>query len=61
MTPAAMGASVITQDGTGTPITDFAEVYQEWCTLSDKGEAGVFTIPVADVVKFIGEAIAKGH
>jgi hypothetical protein len=33
----------------------------EWRTLSDKGEAGVFTIPVADVVKFIGEAIAKGH
>jgi hypothetical protein len=28
--------------------------------MNAKEEAGVFIIPIADVVKYIGEAIAKG-
>jgi hypothetical protein len=61
MTAEAMDISVIEQTGTGEPIDGFVEGYGEWRSLLDKGEAGVFTITVVDVVKFIGEAVAKGR
>ena len=61
MTAEAMDSSVVAQTGTGEPIDGFAESYSEWRALFGKNEAGVFIITVADVVKFIGEAIAKGQ
>jgi hypothetical protein len=61
MTAEAMDRSVVAQTGTGEPIDTFAEGYGEWRALFDKNEAGVFIITVADVVKFIGESIAKGQ
>jgi hypothetical protein len=61
MTAEAMDNSVIAQSGTGEPIEAFAEGYGEWRSFFDKHEAGVFSITVAEVVKFIGEAVVKGR
>lgn len=57
MAPEAMDISVIEQTGTGEPIPEFADAHAEWH--AHEG-AGVFIIPIAEVVKCIGEAIAKG-
>jgi hypothetical protein len=57
MTPEAMDISVIEQTGMSEPIPEFADARAEWRAIE---QAGVFTVPVADVVKYIGEAIAKG-
>jgi hypothetical protein len=60
LTPEAMDASGLEQTGTGEPIPGFAESRAEWRQMIADNEAGAFIIPVADVVKYIGEAIAKG-
>jgi hypothetical protein len=57
----AMDASVIAQTGTGEPIAGFAEARAEWRELAAKNEAGAFTIPIAEVATYIGEAVAKGR
>jgi len=57
MTPEAMDISVIEQTGTSKPIPEFTDARAEWRA---NEEAGVFIIPIAEVVKYIGEAIAKG-
>jgi hypothetical protein len=60
MTSDAMDVSVIEQTGASEPIPEFTDARAEWRALIAKEKAGVFIIPVADVVKYIGEAIAKG-
>jgi hypothetical protein len=57
MTPEAMDISVIEQTGTSEPIPEFTDARAEW-RANEQG--GVFIIPIAEVVKYIGEAIAKG-
>jgi hypothetical protein len=56
----AMDMSVTTQEGAGEPIPGFAEARAEWRELAAKNEAGAFTIPIADVVRYIADAVAKG-
>jgi len=59
MTPEAMDVSVIEQTGSQEPIPEFTGARAEWRAMIGQG-AGVFSIPVADVVKYMGEALAKG-
>jgi hypothetical protein len=61
MTVEAMDASAVAQTGTCEPIPGFAEARAEWRDMVAKKEAGAFTIPIAEVAKYIAEAVAKGH
>lgn len=45
--------------GKSLPNPDYYEGYQTWKSAFDKGEAGVFTIDVADIVGVIEQAINK--
>ncbi len=45
--------------GTSPPNPDYQEGYQTWKSAFDKGEAGIFTIDVADIVGVIEQAINK--
>ena len=45
--------------GNSQPNPDYREGYQTWKTAFDKGEAGIFTIDVADIVGVIEQAINK--
>jgi hypothetical protein len=55
MMPGAMDISVTEQTGTGEPIPEFADARAEWRALIAKK----FIIPVADVVKYLAEAMTK--
>jgi len=54
-----MDISVTDQTGMGEPIPEFADARAEWHALIQQKGAGAFIIPVADVVKYIGEAVVK--
>ncbi|MDX2288678.1 MAG: hypothetical protein NW217_07635 [Hyphomicrobiaceae bacterium] len=48
--------------GTGGPTAadaDFAAAYEQWRTPFEKGEAGVFTVPLADVIELLETAISE--
>ena len=42
-----------------SPNPDYVEGYQTWKAAFDKGEAGVFTISVAEIVGVIEDAISR--
>lgn len=46
-------------EGKRQPNPDYYEGYQTWKSAFDKGEAGIFTIDVADIVGVVETAINK--
>lgn len=57
---AALQASEPRLDETSPELPDYQEGYDQWRTEFDAGRAGVFTIPVAEVVAAMAMAIAHG-
>jgi hypothetical protein len=54
---AAVAASVTERIGQADALPDFEEGYQTWRSAYDDGHAGVFTIPVAEAVEVMEQAI----
>lgn len=44
---------------TRTSLPDYKEGYQEWKKAFDSGEAGVFTVSVAEIISFIEKAVEQ--
>lgn len=42
-----------------SPNPDFIEGYNTWKAAFDAGKAGIFTIPISEIVAFVEEAINK--
>lgn len=55
----AMDKSVTTRAAAGTPTTADDEGYQEWRRAFDAGDAGVFTITVAEGVQVVAEMLSQ--
>ncbi|WP_255991619.1 hypothetical protein [Chitinolyticbacter albus] len=51
--------SLIKLNGKSQPNPDYQEGYKTWKNAFDKGEAGIFTIDVADIVDVVEQAINK--
>jgi hypothetical protein len=49
--------SLLEQEGSQAPNPDYLEGYDIWKAAFDKGEAGVFTITVADIVGVVEQSI----
>lgn len=45
--------------GQSPPNPDYLDGYNTWKAAFDKGEAGVFTITIADIISFVEQAINK--
>jgi hypothetical protein len=53
--------SVIALLETGEPVAAYRQGYEIWKAAFDAGKAGVFKIPVAQIVDFIEATIRKGR
>jgi hypothetical protein len=58
---AALDSSGLTKIGDAKVILDYQEGYDEWRAGFDKGDAGVFSIPVDKAVLYMEETMLKGH
>jgi hypothetical protein len=56
---AAMEKSVTTRAAAGVPVTEDDEGYDQWRRAFDAGDAGIFTITVADGVEFIVQTLSQ--
>ena len=56
---AAIDKSVTTQVAAGVSVADDNEGYNEWRRAFEAGNAGIFTITVAEGVDFIAQAISR--
>jgi hypothetical protein len=57
----ALDSSGLTKTGDTKVILDYQEGYDEWRVGFDKGDAGVFSIPVDKAVLYMEETMLKGH
>ena len=46
----ALRSSVLTLESSQQALPSFEDGYHEWCSAIDQGEAGVWTIPVAEAI-----------
>lgn len=53
----ALRESGITLDGSVGQIPDITEGYQQWKTEFDKGDAGVWSIPVSEAVEYMEQTL----
>ena len=53
----ALEASGVMLEATGAALPDFEEGYRMWRKAFDAGEAGVFSIPVAEVVGALAQTV----
>jgi hypothetical protein len=56
---AAIDQSVTTQVAAGVSVADDDEGYNEWRRAFEAGNAGIFTITVAEGVDFIAQAMSR--
>ena len=56
---ASLRASVVALAGTRTDLPSFESGYDVWRAAFDKGEGGVFEIPVADAIEFIANQLPR--
>jgi hypothetical protein len=56
---ASIAESITTCAATGASVLAEDEGYEEWRRGFDAGEAGIFTIPVADAVSFMAEVLTQ--
>jgi hypothetical protein len=59
VTRQALEASVTELVQEGAALPDISEGYAVWLLAFEKGQAGVFTLPVAQIVQHIEDAFAK--
>jgi hypothetical protein len=43
-----------------SPLEEYGDAFQEWKQPFDRGEAGVFTIPIAEILTCVEEAVNHG-
>jgi hypothetical protein len=43
-----------------SPLEEYGDAFQEWKQPFDRGEAGVFTIPIAEILTYVEEAVNHG-
>jgi hypothetical protein len=43
-----------------SPLEEYGDAFQEWKQPFDRGEAGVFTIPIAEILNCVEEAVNHG-
>jgi hypothetical protein len=43
-----------------SPLEEYGDAFQEWKKPFDRGEAGVFTIPIAEILNCVEEAVKHG-
>ncbi len=55
----ALRQSVVTIAGRRKTLPDYEEGYKTWKEAFDAGKAGIFTVPVAEVVAFMEQALNK--
>lgn len=56
---ATLDKSCLELRGTRAPNPDYLDGYREWRAVFDAGRAGVFDIPVAEIVDIVQGAIAR--
>jgi hypothetical protein len=56
---AAIDKSVTRRAASGVPVTAGDEGYKEWRRAFDAGDAGIFTITVAEAVDHMAEALSR--
>lgn len=56
---ATLKKSLTKLNGKSQPNPDYREGYQTWRSAFDKGQAGIFTIDVADIVGVVEQTINK--
>jgi hypothetical protein len=44
-----------------SPMEEYGEAFQEWKKPFDRGEAGVFNVPVAEILDWVEEAVTNGN
>jgi hypothetical protein len=60
-TEAAIDRSDVTLEATGVALPDFAEGYRLWREASDRGEAGVFSIPLSEYLDAMEAIVAEAR
>lgn len=56
----ALDKNVTTLNKEDEPLPDFKEGYESWKSAFDANEAGVWSIPVSEAMKYMEEALNKG-
>lgn len=57
VTAEALRASVLELIQTGAPLPTDDSGYRQWREAADRGEAGVFTLPLAEILNLVGQAV----
>ncbi len=60
MVEAAVG-EMVAEDGPTADDPDFEGPFQEWLEPFEKGEAGVFTIPITDILDLIEKSVSPAN